>query len=31
MLQQCWLKSTGQNYPTEVNTCDRSGLTSIST
>jgi len=31
MLQQCWLKSTGQNYPTEVTTCDRSGLTSIST
>jgi len=31
MLQQCWLKSTGQNYPTEVNTSDRSDLTSIST
>ena len=31
MLQQCWHKSTGEDYPTEVKTCDTSGVTSINT
>lgn len=31
MLQQCWHKATGEDHPTEVKQCDRSGVTSIDT
>lgn len=31
MLKQCWRKATGEDYPTEVRACDRSGVTSINT
>lgn len=31
MLQQCWRKATGEDYPTEVRACDRSGTTAINT
>ena len=31
MLQQCWRKTTGDDYPKSVGTCDRSGVTSINT
>ena len=31
MLQQCWRKATGDDYPVGVKACDRSGMTSINT
>ena len=31
MLQQCWHKATGDDYPTEVKACDKTGTTSINT
>jgi hypothetical protein len=31
MLQQCWRKATGEDYPISVRACDRSGTTSINT
>lgn len=31
MLQQCWHKATGDDHPTEVKQCDRSGMSSINT
>lgn len=31
MLQQCWRKATGDDYPTEVKACDKSGTSSINT
>ncbi|HYK52631.1 MAG TPA: hypothetical protein VEV38_03790 [Candidatus Eremiobacteraceae bacterium] len=31
MLQQCWHKATGDDYPTQVHACDRSGVTAINT
>jgi hypothetical protein len=31
MLQQCWRKATGDDYPVGVKACDRTGTTSINT
>ena len=31
MLQQCWRKATGEDHPTAVQACDRTGVASIDT